>query len=139
MKLMTILTLPIFATAFLLLGCLRHANAEPRTIAVEVTVPDPAWEVTIEKIYVKDQRLLVVSSLNRDRERMAPQVISRVSDSVETPAPDYPVAHYVLGKTFGWAQDPHHFIDDPKELEEIVAGAELIFRRDKEDKAEADS
>lgn len=131
MKNMMFLSLPLIALSFLLLGCLRHAHAEPRTLSVEVTVPDPAWKVTIEEVYLSDDRILVVSRLARDPEVMAPQVISKATDSVRISAPNLPVEHYIIGRTFRWAQEPHHFIDDQARMKEIVEGkfAERIYRR----------
>jgi hypothetical protein len=104
-------------------------SAQQQTITIEVTVPDPAWTVTIEEVYATQGRLLVISTLDRDPEVMASQVISRASDTVGVTAPDWPVEHYVLGKTFGWAADPHTFIQDRQELEEKLKNADLLYRR----------
>lgn len=130
---MIFLSLSIFLTVFLLVGCIHPSNAEPRTISVEVTVPDPAWKVTIREIYVKDDRLLVVSELERDPDVMAAQVISQTSDSVRVSAPDLPVDHYVLGRTFNWSREPHRFIDDRSELTQILQSADRIYQRPKDE------
>lgn len=123
------LVLPVLMFLFPLLGCTQPASFAPRTISVEVTVPDPAWQVTIQEIYVKGDRLLVVSELSRDPETMAAQVISKASDSVRIPAPNLPTDHYILGRTFRWAQEPHHFIQNPGELAKALESATRIYQR----------
>jgi hypothetical protein len=129
MKSTITLALPVLMFLFPLLGCAQPSNFAPRTISVEVTVPDPAWQVTIREIYVKGDRLLVVSELRRDPEAMAAQVISKASDSVRIPAPNLPTDHYILGRTFRWAQEPHHFIQNPAELVKVLQSATKIYQR----------
>lgn len=132
MKKRMLLSLFLPAMAFLFLGCQQNMKLNERTIGVEVTVPDSAWRVTILEVYRAKDRLLVISSLHRDPEVMAAQVISRATDAVRIPAPDLPVKHYVLGKTFGWAQDPHRFIQNREEIEEELKSAKLLYQRKKE-------
>lgn len=100
-----------------------------RLITVELTVPDPAWQVQIERVFRNQDRLHVVSRVQRAADVMAAQVISRVSDQVRISAPDLPVEHYILGKTWNWAEEDHHFIDDERQLEERLQGKKLIFDR----------
>lgn len=107
---------------------------EERQFAVTVTVPDPAWQVTIEEIHVVGEELWVLSRLRRDPETMAPQVISRATDHVEVAAPDYAEKHHILGKTWSWenedAPDNYSFPEDRADLEEALNEAERIFARD---------
>lgn len=122
--------LTVFATVFLLTGYLQETDAEERrTISVEVTVPDPAWTVQIKEIYVAKDRLLVVSRLSRDPRAIAAQVISKTTDSVRQPLPDLPVEHYILGKTFRWEQEPHHYLENRRELKEKIKDARLVYRQ----------
>jgi hypothetical protein len=110
-------------------GCQQTVSMEQRPIEIAVTVPDPAWTVTIEEVYASSDRLIVVSRLQRDPETMAPQVISRATDRVKIAAPDLPVEHFVLGKTFGWAEEPHRFIRDRRELDEVLKNARRLYPR----------
>ncbi len=104
-----------------------------REVAVSVQTPDPGWEIAIEEIHVVGDELWVLSKLNRDPEIMAPQVISEAEDRVEVEAPDYPVRHYVSGKTWQWEPDGPGaevvFIEDRGEIEGELEKAIRIFER----------
>lgn len=126
-----LLSLPAMVTAFLLVGCLQEMSAERRTVTVEVTVPDPAWKVIIDRIYLAEDRLVVVSNLHRQKDVVAAQVISKATDSVRVQAPDLPIEHYIFGKTWNWTEEPHQFIEEPGELEKKVARARLLYERKK--------
>lgn len=97
-----------------------------RSIAIESTVPDPAWRIEIQRVYQLEDRLLAVSRVERDPEVMAAQVISTVSDMVRVTAPDLPVEHYVIGKTWGWEEEDYHFVTED-EVESVTEGARVIF------------
>jgi hypothetical protein len=129
MKRLLSIFLPVLVFLFPHLGVGQPTNHPLRTISVEVTVPNPTWRVAIQEVYVKGDRLLVVSTLSRDPDSMAAQVISKASDSVRIPAPDYPVEHYILGRTFRWAKEPHHFPQDRAELQKILQSAKKIYSR----------
>lgn len=96
-------------------------------MALELTVPDPAWKIEIERVYRKGDRLLVVSRVTRDPEAIAAQVISQASDLVRIPAPDLPLEHYVVGKTWGWSEEDFHFVTE-SELKKVTEGATLLYR-----------
>lgn len=120
----------LFAAGALLAntGCQRHSPME-RTISIELTVPDPAWQVVIDRVYLEDDRLVAVSKVERDPEAMAAQVISQASDTVRLEAPDLPIEHYVLGKTWGWAEEDHRFLEDERQLQRELQGARLLYDR----------
>lgn len=111
--------------AVFLSGCQTPTN-QMREIGVEVTVPDPAWEVSIEEIYQADGRLNVISRLTRDEEAMAAQVISTIEDRVTVAAPDLPVDHYLLGKTWDWREEEHHFVANEEELAPLRRGKRIF-------------
>ncbi len=116
----------VVALLLLQAGCQRHFQME-RPISIELTVPDPAWQVEIEQVYEAEDRLLVVSRVQRDPDVMAAQVISRTSDLVRVRAPDLPVEHFVVGKTWGWTEESYHFVSE-EEVGRVTANARLIFQ-----------
>lgn len=125
----------ILFSAVSLTACQHEAMNPPRTLSIEVTVPDAAWQVEIDRVYRRGDRLLAVSRLRRNPEAMAAQVISQATDSVRLGAPDdLPVEHVVLGKKWDWEEEPYLFVEDEKELEKMVEGAELLFSREREGK-----
>ena len=122
-------TLKILAFA-----CLSFAgnwvHAQDSTVSVQLGVPDGGWKIRIEQVYQTSTHLLAVSKLQRSP-GPAIQVISQVKDSVKVKAPELPVRHYVLGKTWTWSNgkpESYAFLSDPKELSKKVAGAKLIFQ-----------
>lgn len=139
MKNRMFLSLAMMTAAVVMWGCHHQMNAEdPRrserqTVAIEMTVPDPAWTLTIQEVYAASDRLLVISELERDPDVMAAQVITQVRDEVEIEAPDLPAEHYILGKTFRWSEESHNFIDDRKELKDELSDARLVFRNDEDE------
>lgn len=116
------------AVAFLVTqAACQHLGSMERPVTIELTVPDPAWKVTIERVYQADERLLAVARVERDPEVMAAQVISKASDTVRVRAPDLPVEHYVIGKTWNWAEEDYHFVTEA-EVDKATKGARLIWR-----------
>ncbi len=111
----------------------KAPQAPEQTIAVELKVPDPAWQVSIEAIYEVDQVVWVVAKLKRDSEVMAPQVIATVKTEmkVRTGDPALPVKVFVYGKTWEWENEENHtFIDDLNALEKEMKGkGRRIWRR----------
>ncbi len=115
---------------------MSEAGGEPvesREFAVSLPTPDPAWRIAIEEIHRVDEALWVISRVSRDPDLMAPQVISETGDRVVVPAPDLPVRHFVLGKTWRWEPEGpaagYRFIDDRKEIEDRLKEGEPVFRR----------
>ena len=105
-------------------------HAQDSTVSVQLGVPDGGWKIRIVQVYQTSTHLLAVSKLERSP-GPAIQVISQVKDSVKVKAPELPVRHYVLGKTWTWSNgkpESYAFLSDPKELPKKVAGAKLIFQ-----------
>lgn len=107
----------------------REPPATQQEVEVSLQVPDLGWAVRIERVYRLEDELRVFSRLSRS-EGMAGQAISTVSDSVPIKAPDLPVRHYIIGKTWNWENDePYVFLDDDDvdEFEDDLEGAELLY------------
>jgi hypothetical protein len=103
---------------------------ENRTISVELTVPSPAWSVSIEKIWIVQDEVWVLARAKRKEGVMAAQVITTVRDSVPVSAPPGPKKVFVYGKTWKWDSDENSsltFIRAPENLENKTGGARQIY------------
>lgn len=101
-------------------------------VRVSLDVPDAAWRIHIEEVLLAEGEVRVVSRLERPP-LMAAQVISTVSDSVEVGVPKLPIKHFILGKAWGWDNDPALvFIREDSELEELRENCRVVYRRDPE-------
>lgn len=119
-----------FAAAIVLLGCLTPAPSM-KEIEVQVTAPDPAWEISIEEVFEMDDHLAAISRLSRDPDAMAAQVITPIEASVSVAAPDLPVKHFVLGKTWDWAEEDHHFPESEEDLAPVRENGTRIYPDDR--------
>ncbi|MFP4203202.1 MAG: M16 family metallopeptidase [Opitutales bacterium] len=100
---------------------------ETSTISIRLDVPDAGWRVSIEEVYRKDDQLFTLARLKR-KSGPAGQVVSTVSDSVETPiSEDLPVQHIVLGKSWDWGNDTGpKFVESREEANAILKDAEPV-------------
>jgi zinc protease len=109
--------------------------AEPDTtpISVRLDVPDAAWRIQIEKVYLTNEKVVAISKLSR-ADDMAAQVISTVSDTVEIDAvhAELPVKHYIIGKTWDWGDTGEYtLIEDMGAFNGALQSAELLFSHEK--------
>ncbi len=120
-----------------LLLCTTTQGAGITNITVELTVPDAAWTLAIEEVYKVENEIWVISRLSRPAGVMGIAVISKVRDSVGI-APDLPVKHFIIGKTWGWEnKEPCIFIEDLKEIEKDLKVESRLYKRpDKEPQKE---
>ena len=106
-------------------------DGKPREISVSVTVPDTAWSISIDEIYLVNREVWVISRLER-APLMAAQIISTISDTIHVKAPMFPVIHYVIGKTWKWQSEGKTiFIKSTGELSDSLSKAEKIFDKKK--------
>ena len=103
-----------------------------REISIKITVPDPAWSVSIREVYIVDKELWVISELIREPV-MAGQIITTTTDKVTLKAPLLPIKHYVLGKTWKWKNEENIvFPNSRKIIDQHLLKAKKIFeKRDK--------
>ena len=73
-----------------------------RTFTVKLAAPTPAWSVKISEIWVVGSEVWVLSDLSEKKGGMVTQVVTEISDSVKTDAPDIEAVNYIIGKTGGW-------------------------------------
>ncbi|MAT47214.1 MAG: hypothetical protein CMO35_07260 [Verrucomicrobiaceae bacterium] len=112
----------------LLAGSFHQVSAREKKVSVQLTVPDGGWKIRIIQVYQTSTHLVAVSKLERGS-GPAIQVISKVVDSVKVRAPELPVRHCILGKTWKWQnKEPHTVFPSSKELAKRVVGAKLVFQ-----------
>ena len=117
----TLLSALIFSTTVL--------GAEEREITVTLTVPDAAWTIAIDEVHEVKDEIWVISTVSRDPDVMGAQVISIVKALVKIAAPDLPVKHFVIGKTWNWPnKEPYTFIKNRKELEMELKSGKLLCK-----------
>ena len=110
--------------------CATAWGAEVVDITVELTVPDAAWTIAIDEVHKVGDELWVVSTVSRDPEIMGAQVISTVRASLKLDAPDLPVKHFVMGKSWNWQnQEPYVFIRQAVQIQGDLQSGELLYRR----------
>jgi hypothetical protein len=86
--------------------------------------------LTIDEVRRVGNELWVVSTVARDPDTMGAQVISTVRASLRLEAPDLPVKHFVMGKSWDWQnQEPYVFIRQPAQLPGDLESGELLYRR----------
>ena len=103
---------------------------EEREITVTLNVPDSAWTITIDEVHKVKSEIWVISTVSRDPDLMGAQVISVVKDSVKCAAADLSVKHFIIGKTWDWAnKEPYTFIKARKTLEKQLQSGKLLCNR----------
>jgi len=108
--------------------------AETMPITVRLDAPDAGWRIYIERIIANKEHLVVLSTLERDPDVMASQVISTVSDSAQIDGSyaDRPIKHYVVGKTWAWGDTGEYtFVESPEVISEALLNAKILFEREK--------
>jgi zinc protease len=112
----------------------QSAPAKTSPISIRLDVPDAGWRVHIEQVILSKDRIFVLSSLERNPEKIAAQVISTTSDSVaiDERYANLPVKHYVVGKTWNWGDTGEYtFVQSNKPISEAFQDAEILFSREK--------
>ena len=108
----------------------EKAAVEEKEIEVRLTVPDSAWEITIDSVHLVNKEIWVVSTVSRHPDVMGAQVISTVRASVKISAGDLPVKHFVIGKAWGWKnKEVCTFIKDLKQIEKDLSSGKLLYKR----------
>ena len=120
-SIITLLSTLLFSTTVL--------GADEREITVTLTVPDAAWAIAIDEVHEVKNEIWVISTVSRDPDMMGAQVISIVKASVKLVAPDLPVKHFVIGKTWDWKnKEPYTFIKTLNELESELKHGNLLYK-----------
>jgi hypothetical protein len=120
-SMMTVLSALLFSTT--------AVGAGEHRMTVTLTVPDSAWVISIDEIHQVKDEIWVISTVSRDPNVMGAQVISTVKASVKIAAPDLPVKHFVIGKTWDWKnEEPYTFINNLKELERELKSGKLLYK-----------
>ena len=71
-------------------------NVVEQTINVEAEVTNYVYDLEIDEIYAKGDRLIVISSLEKESKKLDKEVM-RVNDQIVINAPELTVKHYIMG------------------------------------------
>lgn len=112
-----------------LLLCTNALGMDEKEITVQLTVPDATWSIAIDEVYEVGDELWVVSIVSQNPDMVGAQVISTVQASLNIAAPELPVKHFIVGKTWNWKnEEPYAFIEDSGKLAEELESAKLLYR-----------
>ena len=113
----------------LLLSSTALASNE-REIIVTLTVPDAAWEISIDEVHVVNNEIWVISTISRDPDMMGAQVISVVKASIKCASADGPLKHFIIGKTWNWPnEEPYTFLKSRQELDKDLKSGKPLYKR----------
>ena len=116
-------------------GSLRELSdtsaGTPITLSFEA--PSPSWNLEIAQIFEGEDSLSVIAYLN-DSNKISPQVITTLSDTVylDSPENEKPIRYYILGKSWNWTPKIKgaQFIKELSEIEpELKKASVLSFKR----------
>lgn len=100
-----------------------------RSIVVEAEIKGQMQELKINKVFAKDRRLVVVSSLEPTDQSLQDQTV-RVSDRLVLNAPDLDVQHIIVGKKpLGDWNSQYMFVANQSALRQHLEGATEIYSR----------
>ena len=123
------MTRSLYLMSALIAATAARGGAEME-LTVKLKVPDAAWTIVIDEVRRVDDELWMVSTVSRDPDRMGAQVISTVRASVKLAAPELPVKHFIIGKTWKWEnEEPYTFIRSRNQIGNALDAGTLLYRR----------
>lgn len=129
-KIKSLVAALVVSLTMLVTSCSKNeeeAVQQPKeqTVGVELKVPDTTWGVHIEDVYQVDSELWVVSKVEQQAgEVMGAAVVSTVKDEVVVPTEAQTIKHFVVGKTWDWAnEEPYTFLTGTEEIQDKLTGA----------------
>lgn len=132
-------TFPVLAGYSLLAACSQESTSETtssETVSeVQMTTisdhlqfdaPDASWSLETVSAFQVKKELWIIHQLKQSQ-NMAAQVITPLSADINLSAPEQPIKHFVLGKTWSWKSDSEViFIDSMDELNDQLSEATPI-------------
>ena len=99
-------------------------------VAISIDVPSPAWSLKISSIHTKENKLLIVCSVQK-KEGLAPSVMSKAKDSVNIPSKftKLPRKVYVTGQQWNYS-DGYEAVT-AEELKKLLVGATEVYSASK--------
>ncbi len=117
------------AVALVMCLCSAAIADNKKEITVELQVPDTTWTLQIKEVCEVGNELWVVSNLSQASNMMGAQIISTITDSIELGAPDLPIKHFVIGKTWNWDnRGDYVFIKSIKDIEQELDAGHTIYK-----------
>ena len=112
-----------------LLLCTNILRMEQKEITVKMTFPDATWSIAIDEVYEVEDELWVISIVSQNPDMIGAQVISTVQASLNLAAPDLPIEHFIIGKTWDWKnEEPYTFIEDQGQLADELESGKLLYK-----------
>jgi len=100
-----------------------------KTIVVEAEVEERVYDLDIERVMAKGERLIVISSLTPSDKMLGDERV-RVSDRLVLNAPDLDVRHFIIGdKPTGDWNNQYVFVGAESELSTYTDGSVEIYKR----------
>lgn len=100
-----------------------------KTIVVEAEVEERVYDLDIERVMAKGERLIVISSLTPSDKMLGDERV-RVSDRLVLNAPDLDVRHFIIGdKPIGDWNNQYVFVGAESELSTYTDGSVEIYKR----------
>ncbi|WP_421134014.1 hypothetical protein [Alteromonas sp. A079] len=100
-----------------------------KTIVVEAEVEERVYDINIERVMAKGERLIVVSTLAPSDKMLGDERV-RVSDRIVLNAPDLDVRHFIIGdKPAGDWNNQYVFVGSENELSTYTDGSVEIYKR----------
>ena len=108
--------------------CAIPTGVHAKEITVTLTVPDSTWTLTIDEVHQVGEALWVIATVASNPDIMGAQVISTLQASLDLSVPDLPVSVFVIGKTWGWAnEEPYTFIQDRSQIDKNLEAGKLLY------------
>lgn len=98
-----------------------------QSIMVEAEVTGNSYDLEIQEVYAKDDRLIVISSLLKEDDKIGDKVM-RVSDQILINTPDLTVKHYVMGdKPLRSFNNNYTYISSKAKIQDKIEDAKKIY------------
>lgn len=125
---------PFFFLCTLLLGVASHVSAqeqnENQTIEVKLMAPDTTWMLAIDEVYQVGQELWVIAGVKQAGQAFGLTMITTLEDQITVKAPALPIKYFILGKTWGWAnEEPYTFIKSRADITLALKNGKRLFSR----------
>jgi len=105
----------------------EYEDVSEQTITVEAEVLDYKYDLDIDEVYAKGDRLYVISNLDQKSEKIGDKSM-RISDQIVVKAPDLTVKHYIVGeKPSRSFNNNYTYIENREKINKRIKGAKKIY------------
>lgn len=105
----------------------QYKDVHEQTINVEAEVVGNKYDLEIDEVYAKGDKLIVISTLEKEDVKLQDATL-RVSDQIVINAPDLTIKHYIVGDKPNRSYNNNYaYIDSKRAIESKLKGAEKIY------------